>query len=616
MTGAEGAKREGGRTARSEPRPGPARRRILAAGGVVASGAALSSTGRASRASAAVRAAGRGDRSVAVLGGGVSGLSAAQELAERGYAVTVYEYHDALGGKARSMPVPGSGRGGRGPLPGEHGFRFFPGFYRNLPDTLRRIPYRGSATGVHGNLVAATEELFVRDGGRPDLRLPFRTVLKPPPLQSLLPRKLLDTVVGVLDTSLHLPPTELAYFTNRVLVFLTSCEERRVQQWERLPWWDFIAADRMSRDYQHLLGVGLTRNIVATKAEMASTRTVGRVLQAFVYNILAQGHDGEPDRVLNAPTNEAWIDPWEHHLRRLGVHFVMNTEVQQVLYEAGRIKGVRVRDRAHDTSRTVVADHYLSALPVEHARATWGRALRAADPQLARCDRLRTDWMVGVQFYLRTRTRLVHGHTNHVDSPWALTTIHQAQFWKNRDFAARYGDGQAVDCLSVCVSQWDEPGILYGKPAIRCTRDEVVREVWAQLKAGLNDTGRQTLRDSDIHSWFLDPAVRGLGGPSPTNREQLLVHPTGTLYDRPSHITAVPSFFLAGDYVATDMDLATMEGANESARRAVNALLDADRSPSPRCTVWNLHRPPELQPLQAQDKSRYERGLPHVLDVR
>jgi uncharacterized protein with NAD-binding domain and iron-sulfur cluster len=66
-------------------------------------------------------------RDVAVLGGGMAGLAVAHELAERGFDVTVYE-PKALGGKARSIPVPGTSGGGRRDLPGEHGFRFFPGF--------------------------------------------------------------------------------------------------------------------------------------------------------------------------------------------------------------------------------------------------------------------------------------------------------------------------------------------------------------------------------------------------------------------------------------------------------------------------------------------------------
>jgi len=58
---------------------------------------------------------------VAVLGGGVGGLSAAQELAERGFEVVVYEHRPDFGGKARSIPVPNSATPGRSPLPGEHG---------------------------------------------------------------------------------------------------------------------------------------------------------------------------------------------------------------------------------------------------------------------------------------------------------------------------------------------------------------------------------------------------------------------------------------------------------------------------------------------------------------
>src|ERR1700755_706513 len=97
---------------------------------------------------------------VAVLGGGVAGLSAAHELAERGFDVTVYEQRDAPGGKARSIPYAGSGTGGRADLPGEHGFRFFPGFYRHLPDTMSRIPAGGG--NVRDRLVGATRILFAQ----------------------------------------------------------------------------------------------------------------------------------------------------------------------------------------------------------------------------------------------------------------------------------------------------------------------------------------------------------------------------------------------------------------------------------------------------------------------
>jgi uncharacterized protein with NAD-binding domain and iron-sulfur cluster len=43
---------------------------------------------------------------VAVLGGGVGRLSAAHQLVERGFEVTVYEKRALSGGQARSYPRP------------------------------------------------------------------------------------------------------------------------------------------------------------------------------------------------------------------------------------------------------------------------------------------------------------------------------------------------------------------------------------------------------------------------------------------------------------------------------------------------------------------------------
>src|SRR5262245_37644465 len=89
---------------------------------------------------------------VVIVGGGIAGMSAAHELIDRGWEVEVFERKTIPGGKARSMPAQGpshSGATGRSgpcpPLPGEHGFRFFPGFYKHVVDTMERIPYRGGS---------------------------------------------------------------------------------------------------------------------------------------------------------------------------------------------------------------------------------------------------------------------------------------------------------------------------------------------------------------------------------------------------------------------------------------------------------------------------------------
>ena len=95
---------------------------------------------------------------VAVFGGGMGGLACAHELARQGVSVQLYEGSNFLGGKARSQFIPGTGRGGRGNLPGEHGFRFYPGFYRHVIASMLEIPDPLSPTGtVAGNLVGTTE---------------------------------------------------------------------------------------------------------------------------------------------------------------------------------------------------------------------------------------------------------------------------------------------------------------------------------------------------------------------------------------------------------------------------------------------------------------------------
>jgi len=531
---------------------------------------------------------------IAVLGGGVGGLSAAQELAERGFEVVVYERRPDFGGKARSIPVPNSATPGRSPLPGEHGFRFFPSFYKHLPDSMKRIP--SADKSVFDNLVFSTRVQIARTG-----QVAF---LDP----TRFPQTLDDwtTVFKSLFANLGIPDDELLFFTDRLLVLLTSCQERRLAEYENIAWWDFIAAKDKSVSYQKYLGEGMTRSLVAMKAEISSTRTVGYIDLQLMLGLMCS--PGGFDRVLNGPTNQAWIDPWIAYLQSLGVSLQGNSLVRSLEIEGGRIGKVLVEQGG--ISSTVTADYYVSALPVEIMTGLVTDGIKSAAPSLAHLDKLETRWMNGIQFYLKDDVPLVHGHSNYLDSPWALTSISQRQFWPGIDFAG-LGDGNVRGILSVDISDWDTPGIVYGKPATSCTAAEIKTEAWAQLKTHLNTGGRESLSDGNLVTWFLDPDIQFPNPSSATNAEPLLINPAGSLQYRPDASTEIPNLFLASDYVRTYTDLATMEGANEAARRAVNGILDASGSNAAKAQLWPFQEPEIFKPMREYDLLRFKLGLPH-----
>ena len=175
-----------------------------------------------------------------------------------------------FGGKARSLSVANTGTDGRKDLPGEHGFRFFPAFYKHLPDTMMRIP-DPSNISVFNNLVHATRILVAR-AGKPPLVLTAR-----------IPQNLEDWTFVFQESSAESEcrSDEVLFFTDRVLTLLTSCPERRVAEYENISWWTFVDAANRSTAYQTLLGKGLTRSLVAVQAQQGSTRTVGYTFLQF-----------------------------------------------------------------------------------------------------------------------------------------------------------------------------------------------------------------------------------------------------------------------------------------------------------------------------------------------
>jgi uncharacterized protein with NAD-binding domain and iron-sulfur cluster len=169
--------------------------------------------------------------------------------------------------------------------------------------------------------------------------------------------------------------------------------------------------------------------------------------------------------------------------------------------------------------------------------------------------------------------------------------------------------------LSVDVSDWEAQG-NNGKQAMYCSSKEVCDEVWGQLKRSLNDAGIDVLEDANVLHAFLDPDIVYPNPTAAQNLEPLLVNTAGSWENRPEATTAIENLVLASDYVRTHTDLATMEGANEAARRAVNGILDRSGSTQPRCEVWSLAEPEIFAPARLLDRVLFALRRPPEPSVR
>lgn len=326
---------------------------------------------------------------------------------------------------------------------------------------MRRIPFPGNPNGVWDNLVNAPSG-FLSIAGE-NLVAPFGLT---PELPSVLtPENIVPTLFGGVRLGLQVPPLEVAEFGLRLMTFLTSCDERRYGQWEYTSWLNYVRAPGKSEAYRRFLAKAITRALVAAKEQVASARTIGNMFDAFLATMLGQGNDGAPDRVLNLPTNEAWIDPWVAHLQQLGVRFHTGVTVEALDVEGGRIGSVRARDSDGSIGR-IEADWFVCALPAERARKLWNRQILDIDPNLERMNGLVTDWMNGIQYYLTTNTPITPGHQAFMDSPWALSALNQAQFWNGRDIPRDYGDGTVRDILSVDISDWNTRASSTANPPV------------------------------------------------------------------------------------------------------------------------------------------------------
>ncbi len=260
---------------------------------------------------------------------------------------------------------------GRGVVPGEHGFRYFPGFYRHLFDTMRRTPilqpgvdrFGPAVRTVFDNLVS-TEATWLavstdkdgddkeaapapkaapsgRDEGEDEPRedddddapepiaasgdgkaTRQRLVSFPrrPPRSIQQTLKLLESFVRELGYSAQ----DVSRISTKLFQYMTSSTERRAAEFEDLTWWDFIEGERFTKTCRRHMELG-PEVLGAMTASESETRTQGNCVTQLLIDQLA----GRTitDATLNGPTSVAWFDPWRDYLIYRGVKFLRGSLV-------------------------------------------------------------------------------------------------------------------------------------------------------------------------------------------------------------------------------------------------------------------------------------------------
>jgi len=350
------------------------------------------------------------------------------------------------------------------------------------------------------------------------------------------------------------------------------------------------------------------------------------------------------DRILNGPTSEVWIDPWVQYLKSdvggPAVKFHCKTPVKSLVFDpaSDRIIGVILGNSAAPVSDSEA--FYVAAVPVEAMIDILANTPEILEhsPSLKLLPKLQVSWMSGLVCYLRKRdVPMCPGHVVYLNSNWALTSISQNQFWEKK--IDQYGKPDIKGVISVIISDWFEPGNHSGRPACEAEHHaDVERETFLEIQDHIKAAAGVDLDEKNIAGWFVDPALifhKHLLGlmpagefverrkrPSPSsadlnvvlvdkNKDPLFINTVGSWPWRPTERTGIANLFLASDYIKTNTDLATMEGANEAARRAVNGVLDAAQSTCRRCEIFEFDEPAPLAPFKAIDKRLFDLGLPH-----
>lgn len=449
-------------------------------------------------------------KSVAVIGAGLAGISAASLLGERGFQVDIYDKNPVIGGKIAAWQH--TFEDGFSPVI-EHGFHaFFPQYY-NLWNFIHKI-------GAANHMIPIDDYLIIYADGKKDS---FKTVLPVPGLNIL--SMLRHGFFSIAEILTH--PRTIA-----CMDLLRYNPEKTLRRYDAMSFAEFVEKADLPTSLQRTFTC-MTRAFFAEPNDMS----MAELIKSFHFYFLSNDK-GLLYKVPNDDFETTLLTPIRTHLAQHGVTLKLNTPVKNIEKSDS---GFTVHDR--DYEQVILAADIPGAQRIL-ADSPWINPTYPAAYNALQKPRPSKGYAV-LRIWTDTFLKDPLPHFFFLDRLKLLDSVAQYhQFETQSALWAQQNNGGIYELHSYALSD-------------NLTREDIQKTLLEEFRTYFPETAAMTIRYEYLQVRYDFPAY------SPGY---------GTI--APSFKTDIPGLYVAGDWVKLPVPASLMEKAYTAGLFCANDILE------------------------------------------
>ena len=597
---------------------------------------------------------------VNIYGCGLSGLTVAHELVEKGFQVEIFEKAPIGGGMARSFRYSNG-------VPTEHSWRGYGPFYKNVFDIMKRIPVKETCsredfgtyysieevkkhttkdslwTYYKGEVYDVTEfmgshpggSLILNAGGK-DLEQVWEDLGYSWHMENPYVMKTLKKYkIGKLKEGFQSKTAYDNLNTDSLKFFLldNSISEKKASIKIRdVPYLSYIFSkvlfsNKRRRDYYKISFDKLVKKKISKSSYRYLIDFIGgagygidKQSLSYAHYVLFFNHNfnvlnfnffNRKDflwKVLNKPTSEGWIEPWISFLKNKGVKFNFNVSLERIKHDGKKIEYCVVNG-----TRVVAKEHIFALDPYSLNQILKRSNFPVLQPKIEKLSTVNNQISFRLGFRKKVKIPIKNTGLTFVEAPYNITTYFQEDHWCPGTNLGM--DGKIKSLMSGTLITPYYPGVIYKKSGTSLTKQQLLEEIIEQIfmsKDFLNVVENKITKEDIIFKEIFSDWEEKNGRLVSKN----VKWNNNTLNQeyRPLGNTKYSNMFLTGGHNLTTVDVWTMESTVESGKITSNMILE--KYNKKKAYLYSHSEKNEIiKTIQKMDDFLYSVGLPNIVDV-